>query len=80
MYIIIVQSNEVKSSNHMEMEGLTRALDFLGTNSFEVGTLITDRHKQINKFLSKQYPNIEHRYDVWHISKGQSDSMIITVT
>lgn len=59
----------------MEMEGLTRALEFLSANSLEVGTLITDRHKQINKFVSKQYPNIEHQYDVWHISKGQSDSI-----
>ena len=58
----------------MEMEGLSRALEFLGANSIEVGTLITDRHKQINKFVSKQYPKIEHRYDAWHISKGQSNS------
>ena len=54
----------------MEREGLSRALDFLTLNSLEVGTLITDRHKQINKFVSTQYPDIDHRYDVWHISKG----------
>ena len=54
----------------MENEGLARDLDFLNTNALQVSTLITNRHKQINKFLSKQYPEIEHRYDVWHISKG----------
>ena len=38
---------------HMEMEGLSRALEFLDANAFKVGTLITDRHKQICKFVSK---------------------------
>ena len=48
----------------MEKEGLARALDFLSANSLQVGTLITDRHRQINKFISKQYPDIDHRYDI----------------
>ena len=68
--ILSVQSNEVKSSNYMEREGLARALDFLSANSLEVGILITDRHSQIRKFVGKQFPAIENRYDVWHISKG----------
>ena len=67
------QSNEVKSSNHMEKEGLSRAIDFLSANSLTIHTLVTDRHKQITKFISKKHPNIEHRYDVWHVSKGMSD-------
>ena len=49
----------MKSSNYMKREGLSRALDFLTSNSLEVGTLITDRHKQINKFVSTQYPGID---------------------
>jgi len=40
------------------------------TNALQVSILITDAHKQINKFLSKQYPEIEHCFDIWHISKG----------
>ena len=62
----------MKSSNHMEKEGLLRALDFLANKSLEVGALITDRHKQIVKFVSKQYPDIDHHFDVWHVSKGKS--------
>ena len=46
--ILSVQSNEVKSSNHMEKEGLTKALNFLSANYVEVKTLITDRHSQIS--------------------------------
>ena len=55
----------------MEKEGLRRALVFLAANSIEVSMLITDLHKQINKFLNTKYPEIEHRYDVWHVSKGE---------
>ena len=65
-----LQSNEVKTSNHMEYEGLVRGLHFLEENDLQIGTVITDRHKQINKYLSEVYPDVEHRYDVWHISKG----------
>jgi len=54
----------------MEKEGLSRALQFLENHHLAVATLITDRHKQVSKFLCKKYPHIEHHYDVWHISKG----------
>ena len=56
-----LQSNKVQSSNHMEKEGLARALEFLTGNSLQVKTLITNRHKQISKFVSKQYSEIVHR-------------------
>ena len=55
----------------MEKEGLCRALTFLATNYLKVNTLVTDRHKQINKYLNKKHPEIDHRYDVWHVSKGK---------
>jgi len=37
----------------------------------QVSTLVTDRHKQIDKFMMKEYPDIDHCYDVWHASKGK---------
>ena len=57
----------------MEKEGLSRAIDFLSENSLTIHTLVIDRHKQITKFISKKHPNIEHHYDVWHVSKGMLD-------
>ena len=68
---ILFQSNQVASSNHMEKEGLSRALKFLDAKLLQVGTLVTDRHKQIDKFINKEYPDIDHCYDVWHVSKGE---------
>lgn len=66
-----VQSNEVTSSNAMEMEGLQRAIAFLCSKEKKIGTLITDRHAQVAKWLRENHPQINHRYDVWHIAKGE---------
>ena len=60
----------MKSSNAMEHEGLVRALNSLEQKSITVGTLITDRHKQITRYVRKVHPDIQHQYDAWHISKG----------
>ena len=60
----------MKSSNHMEQLGLVRALQFLADNSLPVATLITDRHNQISKYMAEVKPDIDHHYDVWHVSKG----------
>ena len=65
----------MKSSNAMEHEGLVRTLDFLEQKSITigtlitVGTLITDRHKQITRYDREVHPDIPHQYDAWHISK-----------
>ena len=48
----------------MEYERLVRGLHFLEENNGQIGTVITDHHKQINSYLSEVYPDIEHRYDV----------------
>ena len=63
----------------MELEGLVRALNFLIDSQVQIGTIITDRHKQINKYLRQKHPGIEHRYDVWHISKGTIQYLDVTV-
>ena len=58
----------MKSSKHMEKEGLKNALQFLAEQSLN-STLITDRHTQITKFVSQNYPDIDHRFDVWHCKR-----------
>ena len=55
----------------MEKERLSRALQFLiDQHHSNIATLIMDRNKQVSKFLCNKYPEIEHQYDIWHISKG----------
>ncbi|XP_041474440.1 uncharacterized protein LOC121423188 isoform X2 [Lytechinus variegatus] len=66
----LVQSNEVRNSNAMEKEGLRRGLAKLEELNVRVDTLVTDRHAQVAKWLRENYPEITHKYDVWHIAKG----------
>ena len=44
------ESNEVGGSYHMEIEGLKRMVNCLEDEwGFVIGTLVTDRHRQIGK-------------------------------
>ena len=54
----------------MEKEGLERVLNFLQQQHCKVDILVTDRHRQINKWLRENHSEITHYYDVWHVAKG----------
>ena len=54
----------------MEKEGLERVLNFLHLHELSVSVIVTDRHKQINKWLRETHPDIKHYYDAWHVAKG----------
>ena len=58
-------------------EGLSRVLKFLQQKHLVVKTLVTDRHRQINKWLRESYPEINHYYDTWHVAKGTLYSLQI---
>ena len=65
------QSNEVKGSYHMELEGLKRGLAQLAALGLKVKVLVTDMDLQIQKFLREKWSTIRHYYDVWHVAKGR---------
>ena len=54
----------MKGSYHIELEGLIRGINFLHEQVFEVGLLVTDRHRQIAKLVRENNPATDHRYDV----------------
>ena len=54
----------------MEKEGLVRAINVLEDNDLTVGTLVTDRHSQVAKWVRETLPETRHYYDVWHLAKG----------
>ena len=78
---IVLQSNEVGGSYHMEKEGLSWVLDFLQKErKIHVEVLVTDRHRQINKWLREithYYGEITHYYNVWHVAKGNAEWFFI---
>ncbi|KAH6921057.1 hypothetical protein HPB50_027950 [Hyalomma asiaticum] len=68
--IQLVQSNEVASSGHMELEGLKRALTALEESDVRVTQVVTDRHPQVRRYFKKEKPEVDHRFDAWHVCKG----------
>ncbi len=38
-------------------------------HDLSVDLLVTDRHRQIEKWLKTDQPDITHKYDVWHVAK-----------
>ncbi|ELT91270.1 hypothetical protein CAPTEDRAFT_202386 [Capitella teleta] len=68
----LVQSNEVGGSYHMELEGMKRCLARLQESSVEIEAVVTDRHKQIAKWLREEKGNVTHYTDIWHCAKGSA--------
>ena len=66
----LIQSNEVTSSNAMELEGLKRCLNMLDNSNIEIESLTSDRHRGVQKYMREQRPLIRHFYDVWHMAKS----------
>lgn len=68
--IQLVQSNEVKSSYHMELEGLKRMFRTIESKGLTIHKLVTDRHRQLAKHIRETTPNVIHLFDVWHVAKA----------
>ncbi|XP_048035479.1 uncharacterized protein LOC125260979 [Megalobrama amblycephala] len=68
----LVQSSEVPSSSWCELEGLKRSMQFLMDQDMQVSALITDRNRQVAKWVREQMCSEGTRrfFDVWHIGKS----------
>ncbi|KAG0409796.1 hypothetical protein HPB47_013085 [Ixodes persulcatus] len=76
----LVQSTEVKSSSHMEKEGLRRYLDSMLSQGLIIGMLVTDRHIGVKAMMKTDYPDSKHRFDAWHLAKGKAKLEVIFET
>ena len=75
LHVELIQSNEVKNSYNMELEGLKRGLEYLNDCGMAVTEFVTDRHVQVRKFMSDKQPETQHFFDVWHMAKGVSKKL-----
>lgn len=75
MLVTCAQSEDVAPSNHMELKGLTEALEEPNDTSVQVAEIIVDGHRQVRKYFRMQQPDVDHQFDTWHISKGWFQSM-----
>ena len=62
----------MKSSYHLEPEGLTRGIKFLESQALLKNTFVSDRHVQIRKWVKENLPHTQHYFDIWHVAKGIS--------
>ncbi|XP_064598240.1 uncharacterized protein LOC135464679 [Liolophura sinensis] len=66
----LVQSNEAKNSNWMELEGLKRSIDCLKSYGVELDAIVTDRHRSVAKWIRENLQETKHYFDIWHVAKG----------
>ncbi|XP_060567748.1 uncharacterized protein LOC132726451 [Ruditapes philippinarum] len=74
--ILHFQSNEVKLSYNIDLEGLKRAVSALNGAGINILEIITDRHMQIQKWIRENMPFTVHSFDVWHIAKGVKKKLL----
>ena len=65
-----MQSNQVKSSCHMELQGLQQMFQLFEQFQVNVKALITDRHRQIAAWVRKNLPTVKYYFDCWHIAQS----------
>jgi len=68
--LVQVTEEGVTSSVAMEKVALERSLNFLISYGIQIDTLATDRHPAVKSLLSKNFPDIKHQFDVWHVAKN----------
>ena len=66
----IVQVSEVTSSNAMEREGFKRCMENIHDRGANIKVVATDRHVSIRSDMKKNFPHVQHQFDVWHVAKS----------
>ena len=62
----------------MEKEGLHRVMEFLKSELLTIDTIVTDRHRQINKWLRDNHSEVKHFYDIWHVRSCSLSWILVT--
>lgn len=70
--VCVVQVTEATSSVAMETEGFKRCVDNLIASGFQFTSIATYRNRLI---MLTEYPHINHKFDVWHVSKGLMEKL-----
>ena len=65
----VVQVTEVNNSNAMEREGFKRCMNHIQDHGGQIEVVATDRHVGIRADMKRNFPEIDHQFDVWHLTK-----------
>jgi len=66
----VVQVTEVNNSNAMEREGFKRCMNHIQDHGGQIEVVATDRHVGIRADMKRNFPEIDHQFDVWHLAKS----------
>lgn len=72
----LVQVTEASSSVAEEPIGFKRSVNKLLEEGIETDALTTDRSPSIRKNMRVEYPNIHHKFDIWHVVQGFSKKLL----
>ena len=60
----------------MELTSAKACFAFIKQAGLNIGTFISDRHKSIAKWLREHEPNTQHCYDIWHVAKSVTKTLL----
>ena len=60
----------------MELDSFKRVIDRLQVCGIKIGSIATDRHKQIRSYIRKLLKYILHQFDVWHVGKNIKKKLV----
>ncbi|XP_067945109.1 uncharacterized protein [Watersipora subatra] len=66
----LVKVTETTSSQAMEKEGLIRCRREVEDAGVCIGSLTTDQHIMIAPYMRKEWTELTHYFDLWHIAKN----------
>lgn len=76
LVFVIVKVSETTSSSKMEVEGFRKCMNYLLDLGFRIEILATGRHVQIRSIMNKEYKNVQHQFDVWHLCKSVKKKLV----
>ena len=66
----VVQVSEVNNSNAMEREGFKRCTENIYEKGRKIMVVATDRHVGIRADMKRNFTEVDHQFDVCHLSKS----------
>lgn len=66
---IVDKSESHLKSGTMEAEGFGRSARSLQEQGVVLKEIVTDAHPQISSIMKKNFPEVKHNYDMWHMGQ-----------
>ena len=66
----VVQVSEVNNSNAMEREGFKCCMENINEKGWKIMVIATDHHAGIRADMKRNFPEVDHQFDMWHLSKS----------